>query len=129
MISKEQQELDWDGKYIHFCTESYQSCQDVAVACGIRLSTWAASGRKLTGNKYGTQASPERDLGYSFTTAPITCPECISWMEKNLNRCKSCDAIAQYNYCNKCAEIWMEKVCDICGLKYGSGKCFHPTKE
>ena len=96
----------WDRIYIHYCTESWQSCQDVAVACGKRLSTWAAPDLpwKQSGNKYGTEPSSEKDLGYSFACEPVTCAECITWMEKNLNHCKVCSILCKYYYCPVCSE-------------------------
>lgn len=112
----------WDRKFVHFCTESYQSCQDVSCACGIKLSTWTSPDLpwKQSGNKYGTIPHPEKDLGYSFTTAPVNCPECVKWMEEHLNRCKQCNAIAQYTYCEKCAEELLdreEKKAECPGIK------------
>lgn len=91
----------WDGKHIHFCTYSEQSAQDVSVSCGIRLSTWMAPGKK--------SAKGPEDLGYSFDTLPVNCPKCIEWMKSNLGRCKTCSAIAQYNFCSDCVEDELDK--------------------
>jgi hypothetical protein len=100
---------DWDRKDVHFCVESYQACQEVGIACGIKLSTWVAPGLpwKKSGNQYGTVPDNEKDLGYSFRPEPVSCLKCIVWMEEHLNRCQECGALAVYSSCVKCAEEWM----------------------
>src|ERR1017187_372404 len=107
MIDKD----DWDRVYVHFCIDAYQSCQSITVACGIQLSTWAAADLpwKQSGNEYGTAPSAERDLGYSFRCNPVTCPECITYMEKTCNHCKICDILCVYDYCEGCATISLIK--------------------
>lgn len=102
--------LDWDRKHVHYCIEAYQSSQDVGIACGIRLSTWAARDLpwKQSGNRYGTAPHPEKDLGYSFELAPVSCPECMEWMDKQLKKCADCGKmltarlLAERKYCPDC---------------------------
>jgi hypothetical protein len=101
---------DWDRKHVHYCIEAYQSSQDVGIACGIRLSTWAARDLpwKQSGNRYGTAPHPEKDLGYSFELAPVSCPKCMEWMDKQLKKCADCGKmltarlLAERKYCPDC---------------------------
>lgn len=108
----------WDGKDIHYAIEGYQCAQELKMGCGITLSTWAAPGRKLTGNRYGTTPDPIKDLGYAFNPEPVSCPGCKVYMDGKLNRCKECGALAVYSSCLACAEKWLDSiVCEICGDK------------
>lgn len=100
----------WDGAFVHWCVDVAQGDQDAEMACTKVLSTWPnpASKGPLHGNKYGTQASPELDLGYTFDVLMVTCPECLDWMYKKLNRCIGCQGLTEYTFCRKCAYLAIE---------------------
>lgn len=97
----------WDGIYVHWCIDVQQGDQDAEMGCGKILSTWNNPARPgpLHGNAAGTSASAELDLGYTFYTLAVTCPECLNWMNINLNRCIGCQALAEYTFCRKCAML------------------------
>lgn len=101
----------WDMKDVHFCIESYQSCQEVTTACNLILSTWAPPNLpwKQSGNEYGTAPSPEKDLGFSFNPTEVTCNMCIRWMQIKLKKCVKCINISVYDYCRSCAIHWLEE--------------------
>lgn len=101
----------WDLKDVHYCIESYQSCQEITTACNLILSTWAPPNLpwKQSGNEYGTAPSPEKDLGFSFDPAEISCKDCITWMQDKLKRCVKCKAVSVYKYCRSCSIKWLEE--------------------
>ncbi|HLG26570.1 MAG TPA: hypothetical protein VI423_02180 [Paenisporosarcina sp.] len=92
----------WDGIDVHFCVQVEQSSQDAGMACNKILST--RPNPNLKQENYDVLSGPERRLGYGFDPALVTCHDCIIWMNNNLNRCKSCQGLARWNYCRACAE-------------------------
>lgn len=108
----------WDFKYVHYAIEGYQSAQELKMACNICLSTWTSPNLpwKQSGNQYGTEPSPEKDLGYSFSTKQVSCPDCLKWMERELCFCPNCkEELAHNDWCGKCADHWANELICECG--------------
>jgi len=57
---------------LHYCPWSEHGADDVRCLCGARCSTWLPEGVK-SASPYGPLP---QELGYTFTKAEATCPEC-----------------------------------------------------